>query len=388
MSNVISLAAVRRAQQVAPLIPMDYAKMVDKIMLVAPGYVSAGAAYLLLQIARLLRDGHNELSYTYLCTEFKITDKTVAKYITELEDAEFLRVRRSRIGKTAATNQFEIDFKGPLGGEMPALKMPKKFNEMGTGKIPVGGGGVPEKLQRYNINIDSNKKLIPKGIGRSAAPGFETISDAITFSEKRITRRRAEKVAKATRPGSQLTLAGVKATWAAAMLKHYPSVPPVSFTQKDFAIFKAKVQPLLATCNLSELFDYIVSSWQALRETKFVWLRVKGKDVALAPSLPEMMRYWKIFAQAFADSRMAETTNDIRAKRTEVEELEDKLAAERAEKAKIAAERAKLQERLAKAERMAYAKPSTTHTPEPSLSERQKKLADTYNDDTDLPDWR
>jgi len=386
MSNVISLAAVRQDRRQEEAEYLSYHEIAERILNLKAGYVSTGAVVLLHHVAYLIDKGHAHLSYTYLCERIGVSRPTLSAYIDELEDKELLRVSRARKDtKYNRPNFFEIDFTGPLGADVPVLKMPRNPNKKGSKEIELPAAEVVKKVNGY-IDNKENKKLIPKGIGRSA-PAFETIDEALTFSEKRITRSRTAKVAKAVRPGGQLTLAGVKATWSASMLKHYPSVPPVTFTQKEFAIFKAKVQPMLATCNLSELFDFIVSSWQTLRETKFIWLRVKGKDVALAPALPEMMRYWKIFAQAFADSRMVQANNETKGKRTAIEELEDKLATERAEKARLSAEKARLQERLTKAERMASA-PIASAPAERSLSARQKALDGTYNEGYDLPDWR
>lgn len=386
MSNVISLDAFKRGQLVAPLIPVDYPRLVDKILTLPTGKPSNGARYLLLQIARLLRDGHNEISYTYIQNNFGITNKTVSAYIEELEDYALLRVRRSRIGKIAATNQFEIDFKGPLGGDMPTLKTPRKFNERSTGKIPVPRRGVQEKV-KSNKDIVNTNNLITKVIRRTA-PTFDTVDEAVAASTKRVVRRREEQVAKVLRPASQLTLAGVKAAWAKSMLKHYPSVPPVTITARDFAVFKARILPLLSSANITDVFDYFVESWATLRETKFNWLRAKGKDVALAPSIPELMRYWKIFAQAFADSRMVEANTAAKLTRSREDELQDALQEAGRSAAQTAAEMKAMRLRLERAERIAYASKAKPAEETRSLTDRRKALEESYNDDVELPDWK
>lgn len=387
MTNIISLEVVRQERRALQSTYVPYTEVVERILNIPGGRVAIGAIVLLHHIAYLINKGQPTLSYTYLCERIGISRPTLSAHIDELEDKGYLTVRRARKdAKFNRPNYFEIDFTGPLGDAITMLKMPKKPNELGSKEIKLPPVKVVKKLNGNNI-YKENIQIIPKGIRRSSAPRFESISDALEHSEKRITRKRAEKVVKATRAGSQLTLAGVKATWAAAMLRHYPTVPPVMFTAKDFAIFKAKIQPLLATCNLSEVFDYMVSSWRSLRESKFIWLRMKGKDVAIAPSLPELMRYWKIFAQAFADSRMAVADNADKGKRTEVEDLQDALAQAKAAKAVAESDATRLRDRAVRAERAAYGA-RTAAAPRQSLSARQKALDESYNDDTPLPEWK
>lgn len=385
-SNIVSLAAARRAKGVLPPPVLSYASLSYAIDRVAHHHVSFGAVVLLRLIALYLETQENELSYTFLCAELRTTDKTLTKYIDELEDAALLRVRRSRIRhRENAVNQFEIDFNGPLGDPMATLKMPKNPNKRGTGIITVPTQGVPEKL-RCNIYIHSKDK-VPKGTRRSA-PEFGTVSEALEATTKRIVRKRAEKVEKATK-SQVLTLAGVKATWATAMLRHYPTVPPVAFTAKEFAILKAKLVPLLATANMSDVFDFFVSSWSTLRETKFKWLRAKGNDVAPAPSLPELMRYWKVFVQAYADSRMVEATGTARTSVSRETALEIELAQAKAQAAKETADRRKLEEKLAATERIAYSKGTAPRLRDTrTLSERKAALDDDYNGPDTLPEWK
>jgi|PlaIllAssembly_1097288.scaffolds.fasta_scaffold00016_30 hypothetical protein len=386
MSNVVSLCAVR-AQRELSFVPISTEQLSEKIDAVAHQFVSAQAVVLLRQILRFSREGRTELSYQFLCSELRVSDRSLTKYIEELEVHCFIKVRRSRVSKVLATNQFEIDFKGPLGASMPALKTPRYDRKGGTVKNTVRGEGVPEKVRSNTISTN-DKKLIPNRNQRVPAQSFDSISDAIEHTTKRIVRKRTEKVAKATKPGAQLTLAGVKATWAASMLKHYPKVPPVMFTSKEFALFKLRIAPILSAANLSEFFDYTVASWNSLRETKFKWLRAKGKDVAVSPSLLELMRFWKIFAQSFSDSRMAEVVNAGKLKRTEVDALEDKVLTQASEIAKTREEVARLRKQLARAEQLASA-PIPDTKPRMSLSERRRVAEKNYNDGShDIPKWK
>jgi hypothetical protein len=381
MTNVVSLAAVR-AQRGAVSIPFSHAELSEKIDVVAHQYLSPAAVLLLRQIVRFTREGKSDLSYTFLCNELQISRRSLPKYLEELELHCFIKVRRSRVSKLNDTNQFEIDFKGPLGVSMPALKVPRYTRVGGRAKNALVG----QKLPCNNISKEEEK--IPNRNQRVSAPQFNSISDAIEHASKRVVRKREEKVAKATRPGAMLTLAGVKATWSASMLKHYPKVPPVFFTLKEFAVFKMRMAPILITCNMSEFFDFVVSSWKSLREIKFKWLRAKGKDVAVSPSLPELMRYWKIFAQAFSDSRMAEAVNKDKLKRTEVQELQNKLAEQSAEAARAKAEAADLRQKLARAEKLTSS-PIQNKKPELSLSERRRLAEAKYNDgEYEIPDWK
>lgn len=385
-TNVISLAEFRRAKEPVRVAPLTSEELSYRVDCTAHTHVSPGAVVLLRQIARLTEAGHHELSYTFLCEELRVTKQTLSRWITELEETRFLIVRRAYLGRRFnATNRFEIDFNGPLGAPMPTLRMPKKPKDRGSMKIIPPGEDV-KKSYTYNIST-KKEKLIPKGISRSAAR-FDTVAEATAFVERRITRKRADKVAKLQRAGGQLTLAGVKATWATEMLKHYPRVPPVSFSAKEFAVLKMKIQPMLQTCNLSEFFEFIIGSWNSLRASKFIWLRVKGKDVAIAPSLPEVMRYFKVFSQAFADSRMQEANSVAGSVRDEKQVLADQLAAERASKSLLEAERAKLKEKLERVERIAYGREEPPAAKVRSLSARQKALNEEHNNDIDLPTWK
>lgn len=386
MNNVVSLAAVRAQREfaAAPLTPEQISTKIDTV---AHQYVSPGAFLLLRQIFRFSQEGRRELSYLFLCSELRISDRTLTKYIEELELHCFVKIRRSCVGRVNATNQFEIDFKGPLGASMPALKTPRHERKVGTVKNAVRGEGVRKKVRSNNISTNSKTLILNKN-QRVSAPRFDSISEAMEHTSKRVTRKREEKVSKALRAGVQLTLAGVKATWATSMLKHYPKVPPVLFTSREFAVFKMRMLPILRTCNMSEFFDYVISSWSSLREIKFKWLRAKGKDVAVSPSLPELMRYWKIFAQAFSDSKMVDVVNRDKLKRTEIQELQDKLAAQAAETARAKAEAEKLREKLARAATLQGSK-DTRQEPALSLSERRRRANTKYNDGNyDIPDWK
>lgn len=388
MSNVISLIQVLEERRESRNVQLSYEDIVERILHVSHKHVSLGAVVLLHHIAYLVHKGHPHLSYTYLCARIGVARATLASYLDELETAEMVRIVRAR--KDAKLNQpnfFAIDFNGPLGDDMSKLKLPKNPNKMGSSKIEPPQEGVVQKLNGYISNTNKSKR-ISKDIQALSAPQFDTVSEALAASEKRVTRKRAETVAKALKPGSQLTLAGVKATWATAMLKQYPTVPPVMFTAAEFAIFKQKIKPMLMTSNLSELFEYIVTSWPTLRETKFKWLRAKGKDIALAPSLPELMRYWKVFAQAFADHKMVGANNAAGAVRTETDEVKDALAVEKAEKARIAAENARLRDELARTRQIAYAPRTALEAPPTrSLSERRRAVEGTYNESFDIPEW-
>ena len=187
-----------------------------------------------------------------------------------------------------------------------------------------------------------------------------------------------------------LMLAGVKATWATVMLRTYPTVPPVAFTAKEFAILKNRLQPLVATASLESVFTYFVENWGSLRETKFKWLRAAGKDVAPAPSLSELMRYWKVFAQAYSDSRMVEATGQARVTATRESELEKKLRESEARSARAESEASALKQRLRTAEQVAYAPRRVTPVKDTrTLTQRRASLDARYNSlDDDIPDWK
>lgn len=173
------------------------------------------------------------------------------------------------------------------------------------------------------------------------------------------------------------------------MLRHYPTVPPVMFGAREFAIFRMKMTPILTVVNMSEFFDYLIENWRVLRETRFVWLRVQGKDVAVAPSLPELMRFWKVFAQAFSDSRMGEAENKAKATLTAEQESKIAIRAAKAAQARAEQEAKNLKIKLAKVERIAYAPiRKTRDEPVQSLTERREAAEAAFKDDTLLPEWK
>ena len=391
MSNIVSLDAFRTKLREEANQDISYIDLVDRILNLKG--VKSGPIVLLHHLAYLMDKGHFRLSYSYLCERIGVGREALSAYIDDLEEKRLIVVRRSRKDDRYNTpNRFEIDFTGPLGDPTTMLKMPRKFNEKGSTKIELPSDGVVRKANGCKPNINTNN-ISTKVDKRVPAPvhvkkQFDTVADALAFTSKRIVRRRAEKVAAVSKPTSQLLLAGVKAAWATSMLKHYPRVPPVTLTAKDFAIFKARINPLLPSSSITEIFDYFVSSWATLRETKFNWLRAKGKDIALAPSIPELMRYWKIFSQAFADSRMAEVNNEKRTERSREDILEAELAEAKRIAANARSEEQKLRTKLAHAERVAYS--SSRDTPEKtvSLSDRRKALDSGYNKDESIADWK
>ncbi len=392
VENVVSIDVARRAREVLPPPVPGKESLERKIALLAPKYVSSGATLLLLHIAIYLSEAEADLSASFLCAQLRVTPKTLRKYTEELEDNHFLRVRRSRISKRQnEVNQFEIDFNGPLGNQMSALKMPKNQRIEGRVKITSPHLGVGEKLPS-NRDIYKRELRLSKDNQRSAprtAQRFDSVAEAVEQTMARITRKRTEKVEKVVRTRA-LMLAGVKATWATVMLRTYPTVPPVAFTAKEFAILKNRLQPLVATASLESVFTYFVENWGSLRETKFKWLRAAGKDVAPAPSLSELMRYWKVFAQAYSDSRMVEATGQARVTATRESELEKKLRESEARSARAESEASALKQRLRTAEQVAYAPRRVTPVKDTrTLTQRRASLDARYNSlDDDIPDWK
>lgn len=386
MSTVISFNGKRAQRQLPTAVSIH-----ECILDIAPRLVPAGAVVVLMYVAG--RCGHSaaSISYTEMQRALGKHRAVLSRHIKTLEDNQLVKIKRARTGKVAATNEFEIDFNGLLGGAMARLKEPKqKKNPMkgGSNIVRPPSPGVVTFLHGSNIStkVDALNKnnTSTKVDRRRPAAKFSTIAEAVAESSRRVKRTRAKKAEKAARPGGQLTLAGTKAVWATAMLKHYPRVPAVEFTGKDFIIFKQRVRPILATSGLGEFFDWAVGEWRWLRENKFKWLRAKGKDLSVAPSLPELMRYWKVFAQAFADSRI--DGEDV-SRRTAQEDAQDAVAAAQAERDRIATENATLRERLARAERLGAAAPTTTDAPKRSLTARRRQSDEAYNGD-DLPAWR
>ena len=102
------------------------------------------------------------------------------------------------------------------------------------------------------------------------------------------------------------------------------------------------------------------------------------------------MRYWKVFAQAYSDSRMVEATGQTRVTATRESELEKKLREAEARNARAASEAAALKQRLRTAEQVAYAPRRVTPVKDTrTLTQRRAALDDRYNSlDDDIPDWK
>lgn len=390
--NVVSIDFARRQREALPPPVPGQEDLERRIALVCPRYVSPGATLLLLHIAIYLYQEDGDLSTPFLCEGLGCTPKTIRKYTEELEDNHLLKVRRSRISKKQnEVNQFEIDFNGPLGNQMSALKIPKRQRIQGRVKITPPPSGVGEKFpgnkDTYKEDIRFSKEN--QRIAGRSAQRFDSVDEAISATTARTTASREAAVRKAARRPA-LMLAGVKAMWATVLLRHYPTVPPVVMSGKDFAIFKARMQPLVATASLESVFTYFIENWSTLREIKFKWLRAAGKDVAAAPSIPELMRYWKTFAQAYADHRMGEATATTKSSVSREQELEKALRESIAQNARTEAEKARLQTRLATTERIAYAprKPATVRDTR-TLTERRRAVDDRYTSgNDDIPDWK
>lgn len=399
--SVISYIDSRRLHAYLNEASLDFEQLSDCIDKICPQFVCLGAVMLLRTIVLLSKLGESHCSYTEVCKRLGISRTSMAKYLYELEDHKLLKIRRSRTGKQNASNTFEINFNGPLGAAMSNLKIPKSakiydLNEARNKRDFAGENGsskelgVVQKMDGYTTYID-NTNILTKVSRAASRPAFDTVEEAVAATAKRTVRKRQEKVEKQATAttqnrGGHLTHAGVKATWATAMLKHYPSVPAVAITAKDFAMMKYKLAPILEVANLLEFFMWVVGSWSTLRATKFEWLNSKGKFVAPAPSLPELMRYWKVFAQAFADSRMLTAAEDSRKQVSEDDRTAMALQQAQAGRAKAEQELAKTQERLHRAEAAAYGVRKERPKRQRSLSERERVLGEQIDDGT-LPEW-
>jgi DNA-binding Lrp family transcriptional regulator len=416
--------------------------MLPDVRNLAYRYVSMGAAELLQEIVKSIYSGKTSLSNTFFCREFGLARDTVIKRVRELEKARLIRVRRAYLNhKVNATNRFAIDFKGPLGAIMPRSPPSKKIKEINKNNVPnldyppmVGRlhaqskkieqtdkNNVPnldypsmvgkvfgtieqidkiggQKLDTYSINTRSDNgsftdRTFPMGMGArpvGRAPisggGFDKVEDAIAFATKRTRKVRAEKVAKAVKPEGHIRLSGVKAQWEIAMLQHYPTVPPVILSVKEFAILKRILRPIVAFSSVSDFFDFIVSSWHYMRVNKFNWLRAQGKDITAAPSLSEVIRYFRVFTQAYADRRIEEANNRARSVLTPRQVLQGEVKALKDSKAILAGELSKTKERLERAEKIAFGKRHPSDIP---MAERVKFVdGDLDEENNQLPDWK
>lgn len=247
--------------------------------------------------------------------------------------------------------------------------------------------GVPREAVLHRVHTNRLQKESPKGDMRPSRPqSADTISETLEKVRTRVTRKREQKAAPASvvNPKLRITQDTVKAAWQQAMLKHYPTVPVLSIDRKGLAILRNCLPPLLASSSLCDVFEFFVEYWSTLRVTKFKWLAAKGKTVSEAPSLSELIRYWKIFAKAFADQQAIREEAAARKVVTDEERL---MADNRA----LAAQLSKAQAALAETQRRLRIAQSTPSVPiiakdTRTLTERRAMLPDLG--DAAIPTWR
>jgi biotin operon repressor len=319
-----------------------------------------------------------------------MSEVSITKHINELVTKGIVQVTKVRRKTQYPYSVYEIDFKNIESVAM--LNISKKSKAQST---PTTENVVDAPLQKMKYpSTYINTLELPKGNRRdSRARSHETIADAVKSVKATTQERRATKVKEQARRPAALTLAGVKATWQDAVLKYHPNVPAVGFTAKEFAIFKGKVRPVVQSTSLGHFFDWLAASWHDVRTSKFDWLRNQGKDVAKAPSLYELMRYWKIFVLAYAEHQAGGELKKSKLTRIDVDEVAEELQQAKAELETVRSKLTQTADKLKVAEQIAYAPRNTgrrVRNSGQSLTSRREKSQNDFDSQHtgEIPEWK
>ena len=422
MSSNIRSLSLAREKRIFSRENISYEEATSRITLIGPTVVSCQSVALLHTIAYWVYQDLPHLSYSFLSKAAGMTKPTLIKYITELEEANLLKVIRTRRDtKSNNPNYFAIDFTGPLGADMDQEKR-KWTKKLGSKNIlppynSLSGRNAEKHKENNNIEDDcgddkefkvvknfyskekikdKRKKIKDKtGAPPSASSPvsgkhFDTLDQAISHVGKKAEDRKLKVSTKAATP--RVTMATIRACWEQAMLKHYPTVPPISLSPKSTAIFKNKMKPILATSTMEEFFEFVVSDWENMRNTRFDWLYRKNGTVSEAPSVPELMRFFRIFAQAFADRKAGEEKDrrvfaeikESNESTAELDRLKKELAAEKAEARRLRAANEKIAKRARIVDRAYRLKDSNRQEPKPLSKDAYTQPIQDFDD---LPEW-
>lgn len=316
-----------------------------------------------------------------------LTRPTISAKIEELEKAGLVKISKVRNKTIFPYSVYEIDFKNMKELVMTRIPKSKLSSKKTLPDGPVKKFNSPYIINNIYKNNISTK--VDRRSGARTAKTFDSIAEATGAVKERTAARRVTESNKQKARPTQLTIRGVKAAWEEAMLKYYPNVPAVALSPKAFAIFKNKIRPVITTSSLHEFFDWLCQNWQSLRMAKFGWLKDKGKDVAKAPSLPELMQYWKIFVMAYAEHKTGAALETKKTTRTAEDETDRELRRTKSELARERRERKELEDRLRIANQIA-AKPAAPERTRirRTLTERRAATERQYNgQDDDIPAW-
>lgn len=301
--------------------------------------------------------------------------------------------------KKLRRHQDEIDFKEEEV-VVSKLKLSKKNRaadgkenakeHLGNSQVPHLGNSQVDihRLQRHRLRNKS-----PKGDVRSLAfpRSFDSASSAIDEVQQRLSRRREDNAAPSKeRTGKAPTQKQLTATWQQVMKDHHPGVFVVPASTTDLVKMQSALKGVMATASLHEVFSFFAEYWSVLRLTKFKWLESKGLTLAAAPSLAELLRYWRVFARAFADRQVVIAAADAKSVVTDEERLRADNRQLAASVAAQAAELERVKQQLRVSDQIAKglaSAPRKAAAVRKTLGERRAALADDLPT-ADIPDWK
>lgn len=225
-------------------------------------------------------------------------------------------------------------------------------DEEGGVRKPARGGAEIRMRKQHKVNDRSKEQNLPvadapgRAEGKSSSPssrnGFATAQEAIAFSTARVTRSREEKAARAARVTIP-TMDQFRALWQTAMLRHWPTVPVVVSTLREWGMFKQSLKTATLTVPVADVVEYAIEHWQTIINTQFVGYRaVKANAVGAAPNMNFFLQHFRRFIEAIANTRAAEerkrkvtTVTDEKKTENETAALKRELAAALRDKEKL-----------------------------------------------------
>src|SRR5258706_2274930 len=233
-----------------------------------------------------------------------------------------LRIKRYRVRPKVQENEIDFNSTNPDGIRTENQILPVQCSDSQTLISTTNTVNVVNKKQvssnhsKYQSKIDgvslrstfsaggdtdrSVEKIYPSS-SKSPSPQIEkTVHrfDSIEEAMKVVNERSGERRERLSKMKS-ISFRVVKATWETAVLKQYPTVPPVFMSSKEHKILKATLNGA-RNFDLLKFFDWPVVEWKWMKANKFDWLRRKGDDLPSAPSLSALVRFWKVFIEEYA----------------------------------------------------------------------------------------
>lgn len=292
---------------------------------------------------------------------------TVKSALHDLEDMGLVKVTSAHNDDGQLANIYEINFKlleqGP--DSMSKLNVPKKAK---GGQNLTGGRlnpnrGVGQNLTPYK-ETEGKRQIVRD---RNIPPQAGGLEDSIRGAQQRNREKRTQK---RNSLNHKITKAGLKALWSELLIEHYPDMPILFMTDKEWGRFKKQHDTMnLHGHKLPDILTWIVTEWRELMDGPMAWVR-KYEPNPEVPTARIVVRFFRKFVEQYASTAQQSkqaTLEDHRERRGKKNAGDEALKRELAE-ALEERDRAIRQRNVARAS-------------------RQRTNAAVAVDD-DLPEWR